>query len=549
MSAVELITFTHNNTTYINADFVMKNAKKLIRGREITSTRCMVKTLDISNANHIFARLKNGLWMISTDVSMKFDKVFFTKAYVDTIPEIRSNKKYADAFFSVGSSTCTSSIDQLSTSTSSFSTSSTSTCTSSVNQLSTCTTSTSTSNDNLTQNDPTQNNQTDNDGIPKIFMLNDEQKFRDNSGNIVELETRGSCTVDDILFSAMDVEKAFELDNLRKIILDVGSTYKKYEHYKMLIFKKKRTRKTKVDEYTKKMFLTYLGILKVIFCVRGEKTKKFMKWATETLFTCQMGTAEQKSKLVSAILGVRSQVVRELFKINGAETPCVYLIYIGNAKQLLGDAYSENQILCKYGNSCDMPRRISEHQSLFKKEFSVDIELLCFSIIDSLLITNAETELKDYFGSKKVSYKNMVELFVMDVNDLPSVKKFYKKLQDSYVGQFKSLDIKNNELTERMAEMKHEFEIGALKITSEYEQKLLQKDVIISQKDVIISQKDSEITSLKKDIEILRLQNEFSIHKLIVENSRLNRALETQSTRTCTNADTSTSTNTHMVTY
>lgn len=112
----------------------------------------------------------------------------------------------------------------------------------------------------------------------------------------------------------------------------------------------------------------------------------------------------------------------------------------------------------------------------------------------------------------------------------------------SYVGQFKSLDIKNNELTERIAEMKHEFDIGALKISSDYEQKLLQKDVVIAQKDTeiahrdaIISQKDNVNTSLKKDIEILKLQNDFSNHKFIIEISRLKHALETQNASTSTN--------------
>ena len=54
----------------------------------------------------------------------------------------------------------------------------------------------------------------------------------------------------------------------------------------------------------KELFLTYEGMLRVLFVSKNGKTRRFIKWATETLFTVQMGTIEQKNKIISSIKGV-----------------------------------------------------------------------------------------------------------------------------------------------------------------------------------------------------------------------------------------------------
>ena len=54
----------------------------------------------------------------------------------------------------------------------------------------------------------------------------------------------------------------------------------------------------------KKLYLTYAGLLKVLFGSHTKSVDKFVHWATKTLFVAQMGSHNQKTNLVSNMLGV-----------------------------------------------------------------------------------------------------------------------------------------------------------------------------------------------------------------------------------------------------
>ena len=49
---------------------------------------------------------------------------------------------------------------------------------------------------------------------------------------------------------------------------------------------------------------------------------------------------------------------------------------------ILSDKYTENDIVCKYGYTDDLPRRNDEHTKTFKKEFNQDIELICLYVLN-----------------------------------------------------------------------------------------------------------------------------------------------------------------------
>jgi hypothetical protein len=52
----------------------------------------------------------------------------------------------------------------------------------------------------------------------------------------------------------------------------------------------------------------------MLFVSRNNKTSKFIEWASKTLFAVQMGTEEQKNKLVSTIKDVSYESIQELTK-------------------------------------------------------------------------------------------------------------------------------------------------------------------------------------------------------------------------------------------
>ena len=51
----------------------------------------------------------------------------------------------------------------------------------------------------------------------------------------------------------------------------------------------------------RELYLTYTGLLRVLFASHSKTASKFINWAAKTLFTAQMGTENQRNKLVADI--------------------------------------------------------------------------------------------------------------------------------------------------------------------------------------------------------------------------------------------------------
>ena len=88
----------------------------------------------------------------------------------------------------------------------------------------------------------------------------------------------------------------------------------------------KTSKNIKADTIIKKeLYLTYEGILRVLFVSRNNKTKHFINWATKTLFTVQLGTKKQKEDLSNKLLGVSSKYVKEMVKTHSSFISCIYI--------------------------------------------------------------------------------------------------------------------------------------------------------------------------------------------------------------------------------
>ena len=75
-------------------------------------------------------------------------------------------------------------------------------------------------------------------------------------------------------------------------------------------------------------------MLKIIFSSRTGDADKFVDWATETLFTVQMGTANQKDILASAVIGQSVKNFRAVFKTYSKKVLCIYRFALGADKLL-----------------------------------------------------------------------------------------------------------------------------------------------------------------------------------------------------------------------
>ena len=104
------------------------------------------------------------------------------------------------------------------------------------------------------------------------------------------------------------------------------------------------------------MYLTYNGILRVLFASLSDKVDNFVRWVTKTLFTAQLGTFEAKQELSSKLLGVHALTIKEVFNTSSTNVSCVYLFTIGTVKDLKGSMsidkkYKDDMVICKYGKA------------------------------------------------------------------------------------------------------------------------------------------------------------------------------------------------------
>ena len=362
----------------------------------------------------IYAKPKDNKWTITDGKSYKYDKILLLKSFVDTIKEI-SNPIIVDDKYEVA---------------------------------------------------------------PDIINLENHEKFKDNDGNIIEIETRGDRKVNSIYFKVKDVMIGFEMENLQIVLLNNNRDgYCENIHYKFFNCKNK-IKDLKIT-IKKELYLTYEGMLRVLFASHNKKVKQFISWATETLFTVQLGEQEDKQLLSSTLLGVNVKNIRSVFSANSEKTPCVYLFVIGQANELIKTKkYNKNDYIFKFGYTNDLSRRTNEHYKTYKNEFNKEIELVLFSIIDPQYISEAETSISHYFNENKLNgYKikgiEQNELIIFNKDNINQIKEHYRLIQNSYIGHYKELYDKINKLETELMIEKHKNEL----ITEKHKNELKDKDI------------------------------------------------------------------------
>lgn len=422
---------TVNDIEYINANYILKNALLFSKGSR--STRDLMKKKKFNkNKDFIFMRLKDNKFIKSTGKSIRLDKVFIKKSIIDTIPELNNQKGITD------------------------------------------------------------------DGIeeaPEIIELKDSEKFFDDKGNPLYIETRGERNEDSIYFKVKDVEKAFSIKRLDNILTKEGTVYTEGCDYKYFICKNaiqisKKQRKT--------LFITYDGIIKILYYSRSLKAKSFRKWATKTLFTVQLGTKEQKQMLCDKILGTDLDSSRKVVKTNNNNLSAIYLLTLGYVKDLKEEMnlkdYDDEDIVCKYGRSDDLSRRLTEHKKTFKSIKTANPMLKIHTYIDSNYASKAENKIKRFFtgADKCIKYKDFDELIIINKKFMKNTIEQYSLIASHYVGTQH-----NTIATIKDIEYSHKME-------------LMEKDFIIKQKETEINNMKEkhklEIENKEKENEILKLK-------------------------------------------
>jgi hypothetical protein len=161
-----------NNRSYVIVTDVIKDAPLYSRGSK--SAGELIRKKKIDKTKHcLYARRYDNDWKLSNGKSRKYDKLFIRMKFIKQhVQEIGGGDIVVDGF----------------------------------------------------------------EKAPDIIELDDHEKFQDNEGDILEIETRGERNEDNIYFLVKDVCAAFGMDNLRRILQDKKGAYYEGIDYKNFIF-------------------------------------------------------------------------------------------------------------------------------------------------------------------------------------------------------------------------------------------------------------------------------------------------------------------------
>jgi len=352
------------------------------------------------------------------------------------------------------------------------------------------------------------------ENAPPLLELEDEEKFHDTDGNIIEIETRGVKERNKIFFKVRDISKSFHMKRLQDIILNNNSNYKINKHYKHFIQNDPKNYGSTTIK--KRLYLTYNGLLRVLFASNAERAEKFQDWAEEKLFTIQMGTKEAKEVLGTEILNIKIENYRAVFGKYTQGFPCIYLLSLGKVgalRETFGISAEINNDLTvyKYGFTCDIKRRLGEHNNDYGKLQNVNIELELFNYVDLKYTSEAEADVRDIFETYDtvLDVTGRKELITLNAKQYDRIKKDYMRTAREFAGATKELQEEAVNLKQEIHNIRNEMKTKDLehKIALQQEQMRTMEERKEKERFQVLVETNDRIYTLEKSNYELRLLN------------------------------------------
>ncbi len=341
---------------------------------------------------------------------------------------------------------------------------------------------------------------------PDIIELDDDEKFHDDEGNVLEIETRGDRTYDGVFFRVKDVSSGFGLESLKIVLTKPDSGYRRNVDYKAFACRELTNgypTTTSTASARKYLFLTYQGLMRVLFTKGNSKTDQFQKWAIETLFTVHMGDAASKNKLASKITGVPYESIQQFFSASATPLPCIYLIHLNDVKTLrshmnIPHTYADDMIVFKYGQTKDFEDRKNGHRQMFKSINNyIDMKLVQFSYIDPKYVFKAETALKQLVSPHmyiwQMPHKSCDEIVIVSKKELAKVRDNYKTIGTQFSGH-------SDQINKVIQQQTHQMDVMTERADG--------KDMVVHELRERLQDKDDMITMLKNEVARLRADEE-----------------------------------------
>ncbi len=249
------------------------------------------------------------------------------------------------------------------------------------------------------------------------------------------------------------------------------------------------------------LYLTYKGMLRILFVSRNKHVDKFQDWAEEKLFTIQMGSKEQKVKLGTDLCNIPLKTYKAIFESHTSNFPSIYLLALGKVRDLratfgIGDTIPDDSVVYKYGFTRDFARRIGEHQQAYSKLPGVTVDVKWFQNIDIKYLSDAENEVEEECSAygTRLHVPDHKELIVLNNRQFDHMQKTYRRIGKEYAGATAELNEKIEELRAQIKDM-----------DMQHRHALLEKDFII-QRVTMQHERDTMMFALKEDNYKLQLQ-------------------------------------------
>jgi len=150
--------------------------------------------------------------------------------------------------------------------------------------------------------------------LPSLLELSENEKFRDGQGNVHQVEVRGKKTKDGIRFKCKDVARVFEMDSIDHHIqrmLD-SSEYDIFCSGGSTNWVEPPEQNMGV--YQASTYLTYNGLLKIIFASRSGTAYRFQDWATNIIYTAHLGRIDERLDVAASVIDTDVESMRMYFE-------------------------------------------------------------------------------------------------------------------------------------------------------------------------------------------------------------------------------------------
>jgi hypothetical protein len=109
---------------------------------------------------------------------------------------------------------------------------------------------------------------------PDILEIDEHEKFKDSNGRTLDITIRGERNYKNCYFRLKDISRGFEMPRLQDTVLDERNVYKFDIHYKNFVIVCPVN--NGIEQNANEVYLTYKGLLKVLFASRSGNAEAFL---------------------------------------------------------------------------------------------------------------------------------------------------------------------------------------------------------------------------------------------------------------------------------